>query len=116
MVAARKKRWQQPALVEHDQQKTKNLLNLAFLVIDVLARDGIIFLHDHFLGLGAGILLGHVEMTRIRRRVQPDLDRVDLRHRLSPEIGSAPQGHEEAAKFISHGGAAARVAVLIEII
>ena len=37
------------------------LLDLRFLELDVLARDGVVLAEAHLLGLVARILLGHVE-------------------------------------------------------
>ncbi len=42
------------------------LLDLALAVLDVLARDRVVLLHHQLLGLGAGILLRHVEVAGVR--------------------------------------------------
>ena len=60
------------------------LLDLAFLVFDVLARNGVVLLDDHLLGHGACVLFGYVEMACARGRVQTDLDRGWLRYVSSP--------------------------------
>jgi hypothetical protein len=57
------------------------LLDLGFLEFDVLARDGIVFLEDELFRLGARVLLGHVEIARIRRGQELDLDHGGLGHR-----------------------------------
>ncbi len=63
------------------------LLDLAFLVFDMLALDGVILLDDHLFGHRAGVLLGHVEVPRARGRVQADLDGGGLCHGCLPCIG-----------------------------
>jgi len=70
----------------------KTLLDLAFFVIHVLAHDGIIFTHDHFLGHGARVFLGHIEMARSRRGVQTNLDCGWLGHCSSPAAASPRWG------------------------
>ena len=45
--------------------KAKTLLDLAFIVLNMLARDRVIFLDDHFFGHGAGIFLGHVKVAGV---------------------------------------------------
>src|SRR6056297_3352207 len=66
--------------------KEKTLLDLAFLVLDVLARDGVVLPHRHLLGHRPRVLLGHVEMARVGGRVEPDLDRRRFGHAPSPAI------------------------------
>ena len=56
------------------------LLDLGFLELDVLARDRIVFLERELLGLGAGVLLGHVEIAGVGGREQLDLERGGLGH------------------------------------
>jgi hypothetical protein len=56
------------------------LLDLGFLEFHVLARHGIIFHERELLGLGARILLRHIEKTSISRRCQLDLDNVAFGH------------------------------------
>ena len=56
------------------------LLDLAFFVLDMLPSDRIVFTNGHFLGHGASVFLGHVEVARARGRVQTDLDCRRLRH------------------------------------
>jgi hypothetical protein len=64
-------------------QKAVILLDLAFFIFNVLARNGIIFTHNHFLGHGPRVFLCHIEMACPRRRVQTDFDRCWLRHGVS---------------------------------
>jgi hypothetical protein len=56
------------------------LLDLGFLEFHVLARHGIVFLEGELLGLGARILLGHIEVTGVGGRRQLDLDNVAFGH------------------------------------
>jgi hypothetical protein len=58
----------------------QDLLDLAFFVFNVLACHGVVFLNNHFLGHGARVLFGHIEMARISSRIQPYLDRCRFRH------------------------------------
>ena len=60
------------------------LLDLAFLVLDMLARDRVVFPSGHLLRHRARVLPGHVEMSRACGRVEADLDRRRLRHGSSP--------------------------------
>ena len=46
----------------------------------MLANNRVIFPDDHFLGHGACVLLGHVEVAGARRGIQADLDGGRLRH------------------------------------
>jgi hypothetical protein len=80
------------AAITHKSCKT--LLDLAFLVFDMLTLDRVIFAHGHLLGHGAGILLGHIEVPGARRRVQTDLDRRRLRHSRLSCIGETPLPRE----------------------
>ena len=57
------------------------LLDLGFLELDVLARDGIVFGESELLRLGAGVLLGDVEKAGVGARQQLDLDGGGLGHR-----------------------------------
>src|SRR5581483_10592195 len=56
------------------------LLDLSFAELDVLAGDRIVLLQHELVGLGPGVLLGHVEVAGVRRGVQADLDGGGLRH------------------------------------
>src|SRR6266481_2249283 len=69
------------------------LLDLGFAEFNVLLGDRIVFLLYHLLGLGAGILLGDVEIAGIGARQKLDLDHGRLGHRGSPRLswGRAPQ-------------------------
>lgn len=64
------------------------LLDLAFLVFDMLARDGVVLSNHHLFRHRSGILLGHVEMPRVSGRIQTDLDRRRLRHGPNSSAGS----------------------------
>src|ERR1700689_2568769 len=65
-------------------------LDLGFLEFHVLARDRIVFLEHELLRLGAGVLLGHVEIAGVGRRKQLDLERGGLGHGL-PSDWAAPR-------------------------
>jgi hypothetical protein len=58
------------------QRESRRLLDLGFLELDVLAHDGIVFVHLELGGLGARILLGDVEVTGIRGGNELDLNDV----------------------------------------
>src|SRR5262245_27466476 len=70
-------------------REAPNLLDLAFDELDVLLRDRVVLLELELLGLRARVLLGHVEIARVRRRVQADLDDSRLSHnRARNSLGS----------------------------
>src|SRR3954451_13152760 len=50
------------------------LLDLGFLELDMLLRDGIVLLHRELVGHGARILLRHVEIARIGSRDELHFD------------------------------------------
>ena len=60
------------------------LLNFAFLVFNMLARNRVIFSGDHFFGHCACVFLGHIKVTSARAGIQADLDCGWLRHGNSP--------------------------------
>src|SRR5688572_15059776 len=62
------------------------LLNFGFLELDVLARDRVVLLEDHLLGLVARILLGHIEKAGVSRTDELDLDGCRLGHREFPML------------------------------
>src|SRR5690606_34906998 len=62
-----------------------SLLDLAFLELDVLLRNRVVLAEGQLLGLVPRVLLGHVEEAGVGGRVEPDLDRCGLRHRLIPK-------------------------------
>src|SRR5687768_8450354 len=64
-----------------DAEAGRILLDLAFLELDVLAHDRVVFLDDHLLGHRTGVLLGDVEEAGVGGRVQADLDGSRLGHR-----------------------------------
>ncbi len=70
-------------LVEQPKRR-QGLLDFAFLELDMLARDGIVFLDHHLLCHGARILLRHVKKSRARCAVEPNLDGGWLGHGWSP--------------------------------
>src|SRR6202046_943389 len=73
------------------------LLDLRFLELDVLARDRIIFLERKLVGLGAGVLLGDVEIAGVGGREQLDLERGGLGHGgASLKRGGAPDAPKKA--------------------
>jgi len=59
---------------------TGELLDLGLLESDVLLGDGIVFLEAEFVGLGARVFLGYVEIARVGTRLEFDLDHVALGH------------------------------------
>jgi hypothetical protein len=59
---------------------TGELLDLGLLESDVLLGDGIVFLEAEFVGLGACVFLGYVEIARVGTRLEFDLDHVALGH------------------------------------
>src|SRR5882762_4489521 len=69
------------------------LLDLGFAELNVLLGDRIVLLLYHFLGLGAVILLGDIEIAGIGARQELDLDHGRLGHRGSPRLswGQAPR-------------------------
>src|ERR1700690_945417 len=68
-------------------------LDLGFLEFDVLAGDRIVFLEHELLRLGAGVLLGHVEIAGVGGRKQLDLERGGLGHGVPS--GCAAPGRRE---------------------
>ena len=60
----------------------------------MLLRNRIIFALRDLVGHRAGILLGHIEIARVGRRQQLDLDGCGLRHDGDPL--SAPRGKAAA--------------------
>lgn len=67
----------------------KILLDLAFFVFDMLTHNRIIFPGGHLFCHGAGILLGHIEMTGPGTGIEPDFDGRRLRHGLSSCFGAS---------------------------
>jgi hypothetical protein len=65
----------------HDQ-----LLDLAFLVHDVLAHDGIVFLYFHFRGHVLLVFIGRIEVTGAGRGSQADLVSRALGHCSNPPL------------------------------
>ena len=63
-----------------------DLLDLAFLELNVLAQDGIVLFDRELLSHRPGIFLGHVEKAGVARAVEPDLGRGRLRHLSHPRI------------------------------
>src|SRR5215467_11333857 len=64
----------------------RTLLDLGFAELNVLLGDRIVFLLYHFLGLGARILLGDVEIAGIGARQELDLDHGRLGHWGGPRL------------------------------
>jgi hypothetical protein len=60
------------------------LLNFAFFVFNMFARNRIIFPGDHFFGHCACVLFGHIEVASARAGIQADLNCGWLRHGMSP--------------------------------
>src|SRR5271168_5527831 len=85
-------------------------LDLGFLEFDVLARDRIVFLEHELLRLGAGVLLGDVEIAGVGRRKQLDLERGGLGHGLpsdwagaeAPEKNKQRRGKSASASGARH--------------
>ena len=61
-------------------RRRPDLLDLGFLERDVLAHDRIVLLQLQLAGLGARVLLRHVEEARVGARDELDLNGVGLRH------------------------------------
>src|SRR5437763_8466741 len=76
-------------------RKPAGLLDLRFLELDVLARNRIVLLEAQLLGLGARILLRHIEETRVCAADELDLDGCWLGH------GSIPIEKRKAAAAAS---------------
>src|SRR3954470_22216455 len=60
------------------------LLDLGFLEVDVLAHDRVVLLEAQLLGLGARVLLRHIEEARVCGADELDLDGCRLGHRRVP--------------------------------
>lgn len=69
------------------------LLDLAFLVLDVLAHNGIVLFDDHFFGHRTCILFRDVEVPGPRSGVQADFDCGRLRHISYPLIAGRRAAH-----------------------
>ena len=69
--------------------ESRVLLDLGFLEGDVLADDRIVFLRFELAGLGAGVLLGHIEVAGVRSRHEPDLNGIRFRHTLSIPVSAS---------------------------
>jgi hypothetical protein len=63
-------------------RQPQELLDLRFAEFDVLLRDRIVLLHDQLFGLGARILLGHIEKSGVGARHQLDLDHRRFSHEI----------------------------------
>ncbi len=63
-----------------ESRRTVELLDLGFFELDVLAHDRIIFVKLKLGGLRTRVLLGHVEVTRVRGGNQLDLNDVRFCH------------------------------------
>src|SRR5687767_5023431 len=63
--------------------RPSRLLDLGFLEVDMLAHDRVVLAHAHLLGLGARVLLRHVEKAGIGAADELDLDGCRLGHRTS---------------------------------
>ena len=88
-----------------DQTAAATLFDLGFLEVDVLANARIVFLHDHFLGLRARILLGHIEETRVGAADELDLDGCRLGHRSVPNLTKKKSGLPPPVRRALIGGA-----------
>jgi hypothetical protein len=62
------------------QETEQDLLDLGFLELHVLARNGIILLHGEFFRFGAGILLRHIEIAGVGSGLQFNLNYVAFGH------------------------------------
>ena len=67
-------------------QTCETLLDFAFFELDVFASNRVIFLHHHFLGDVARILLRHVEKACACSRVEANLDGWRLSHNVIPIV------------------------------
>jgi len=71
----------------------KKLFDLGFLELHVLADHRVVLVKLQLGGLGAGILFGHVEISRVRGGNQFDLNDVRFGHDNSPiAAANAPAG------------------------
>src|SRR6056297_1184572 len=73
-----------------------SLLDLAFLVLHMLARDGVKLADAHLLRHRPGVFLGHVEVAGPRGGIQADLDCGGFRHGSSP----APPGRTARCEIL----------------
>jgi hypothetical protein len=69
-----------------DLTKGRSLLNFAFDKLNMLPHDWVVLVHAQFFGLGAGVLLGHIEEAGASRRVQADFDGGRFGHDKSPAV------------------------------
>ena len=72
-------------------KKQDRLLDLAFLVFDMLADNRVVFTHHHLFSHRTGVFLGHIEMASISGRIQTNFHRCRFRHWSSP-AGPPPLG------------------------
>src|SRR6202453_2526997 len=72
-------------------------LDLGFLELDVLARDRIVFREHELLRLGAGVLLGHVEIAGVGGRKQLDLERGGLGDGVPSGCAAPGRGEKQTA-------------------
>src|SRR6202453_3325665 len=91
--SARPKTKRRPKAPPVPPAPSANSLDLGFLELDVLARDRIVFREHELLRLGAGVLLGHVEIAGVGGRKQLDLERGGLGHGVPS--GCAAPGRRE---------------------
>ena len=77
-AAQKRRQTLQPAPSYSEWKQT--LLDLGFLEFDVLAYDRVVLRERQLVGLGAAVLGGDVESTRVGRRQQLDLDFCSFRH------------------------------------
>ena len=69
------------------------LLDLAFLVLDVLTHNRVVFLDDHLFGHRPRVLFRDIEVPGPRGGVQADLDGGRLRHISYPLIAGRRAAH-----------------------
>lgn len=73
------------------------LLDLAFLIFDMLLGHRIIFAEDKLFRVVARVLLGHIKVAGVRSRIEADLDGCGLRHGLA--FKKAPETQLAARKI-----------------
>src|SRR6185437_3142622 len=82
------------------QRRSAALLDLAFFEDDMLARDRIILLELELFGLGARVFLRDVEVTRIGRAHELDLDCIALCHRTAfPRLWRRLVGRRAVSRY-----------------
>src|SRR3546814_2924250 len=77
--------------------RARGLFDLGFLELDMLAHDRVIFAERQLLGLGARVLLGHIEEAGVSRADELDLDGGRLGHCPRPSNTEMPKTKKAAS-------------------